>query len=77
MSDLMHDLEVWRAYIDDVLCITKETFQDHLSKLREVLHCLRKTGLKVNLKKSFISKIELEYLRYWITSASIKPLTKR
>ncbi len=50
MSDLMHDLEFVYAYIDDVLCITKDTFQDHLDKLCEVLCRLRKAGLKVNWK---------------------------
>ncbi len=62
MSDLMHHLEFVRAYIDDILCITKDTFQDHLSKLHEVLHHLRKAGLKVNLKKSFNVNTKLEYL---------------
>ncbi len=77
MLDLMHDLEFVRAYIDDILCITKDMFQDHLSKLREVLHHLRKAGLKVNLKKSFIANTKLEYLRYWTTRGGIKPLTKK
>ncbi len=52
-------------------------FQDHLSKLQKVLHCLRKAGLKINLKKSFIANTELEYLGYWITRSSIKLLTKK
>ncbi len=73
----MHDLDFVQAYIDDVLCITKDTFQDHLSKLHEVLHHLRKAGLKVNLKKSFIANTDLEYLGYWITRGSIKLLTKK
>ncbi len=53
----MHDFEYVQAHINDVLCITKETFMYHVSKLQEVLTSLRKVGLKVNLKKSFISKI--------------------
>ncbi len=59
MSDLMHDLEFVRAYIDDVLFITKDTFQDHLSKLNEVLHCLKKAGLKVNLKNLLLQTLSL------------------
>ncbi len=77
MSNLRHDPEFVRAYIDDVLCITKDAFQDHSNKLREVLHPLRKAGLKVNLKKSFIANTKLKYLRYWITRGSIKQLTKK
>ncbi len=62
MSDLMHDLEFVHAYIDDVLHITKDTFQDHLSKLREVLHCLRKAGLQVNLKSPLFQTLSLSTL---------------
>ena len=47
MSKLMVALEFVRAYIDDLLCITKGSLDDHLSKLRQVLIRLRCTGLKV------------------------------
>ncbi len=50
MSDLMHDLKFVPAHINDMLCITKDMFQDHLCKLHEVLSHLRKAGLKFNLK---------------------------
>ncbi len=77
MLDVMRDLEFVRAYINDMLCITKDTFTDHLNKLPEVLSRLRKAELQVNLKKSFIAHTELEYLGYWITHSGIKPLTKK
>jgi hypothetical protein len=37
MMDLMEALEYVRAYIDDLLVITRGTLEDHLEKLREVL----------------------------------------
>ncbi len=37
MSDLMDGLEFVRAYIDDLLCITKGDFDDHLRKLEIIL----------------------------------------
>ena len=77
MSDLMQGLEYVRAYIDDILCLTSGDYDDHLSKLREVLVRLRDAGLKVNIKKSFFAKAELEYLGYWITRSGISPLTKK
>ncbi len=73
----MYNLDFVQAYIDDVLYLTKDTFQDHFSKLCEVLHCLRKDGLKVNLKKFFIAHTEIKYLGYWITRGGIKLLTKK
>jgi len=39
-----------------------------------VLHRLEKAGLKVNGKKSFFAKFELEYLGYWITREGVKHL---
>ena len=33
MNELLHDLEFVRTYIDDLLIVTNETFQDHLDKL--------------------------------------------
>jgi hypothetical protein len=74
MSELFDGLEFVRTYIDDLLCLTKGSFEDHLEKLERVLQRLRQAGLKVNGKKSFFAKTELEYLGYWITRDGIKPL---
>ncbi len=49
--DLMEALEYVRAYIDDLLFITRGTLEDHIDKLREVLRRLREAGLKVNAAK--------------------------
>ena len=52
MMKLMESLEYVRAYIDDLLCISRESFEDHLEKLEEVLKQLHDAGLKVNADKS-------------------------
>jgi hypothetical protein len=52
MMDLMEALGYARAYIDDLLVITRGTLEDHLEKQREVLRRLRDAGLKVNAAKS-------------------------
>ena len=41
MSELMVALEFIQAYIDNLLCITKDSLDDHLSKLRQVVIRLR------------------------------------
>ena len=63
MMDLMEALEYVRAYIDDLLVITRGTLEDHLVKLGEVLRRLREAGLKV----------KIEYLGYILTRGGIKP----
>ena len=45
MSELMVALEFVRTYLDDLLCITKASLDDHLDHLRLVLTRLREVGL--------------------------------
>ena len=45
MSELFYGLDMVRAYIDDVLVITKINFEDHLKALDEVLQKLAEAGL--------------------------------
>ena len=77
MNELLHDLEFVRAYIDDLLIVTNETFQDHLDKLDRVLTRLGRARLKINATKSFFCQHELEYLGYWITRYGIQPIPKK
>eukprot|EP00804_Cyclotella_cryptica_P018017 CCRYP_008298-RA/>CCRYP_008298-RA protein AED:0.45 eAED:0.45 QI:0/0/0/0.5/0/0/2/0/240 len=57
MMELMAALEFVRAYIDDLLCITKGTLEDHLAKLELVLSRLQDANLKsilaLTLPKNF------------------------
>eukprot|EP00957_Ditylum_brightwellii_P132290 10087349-Ditylum_brightwellii.AAC.1 len=46
MGDSFADLENVRAYIDNLLVLTKGSLEDHLAKLNEVLARLTKAGLK-------------------------------
>ena len=66
MSELMEGLEFARTYLDDLLCITKGTFYDHLEKLDLILARLARAGLKVNANKSAFCQEQLEYLGYLI-----------
>ena len=77
MSSLMQGLEYVRTYIDDLLVITKGSYEDHLNKLETVMDKLSEAGLKVNANKSFFDKSELEYLGFWLTREGIKPLAKK
>ena len=77
MGDLFADLETVRAYIDDLLIVTKGDWQDHLDTLETVLQRLRKAGLKVNVNKSFFAKHDLEYLGFHISRNGIQPLKSK
>ncbi len=73
MSELMESLEFVRAYLDNLLCISKLSLEDHLEKLEEVLRQLYNAGLKVNAAKSTFYALEIEYLGYVLTRDGIKP----
>jgi hypothetical protein len=77
MSELMETLEYVRAYLDDLLCISKLSLEDHLGKLEEVLRQLRDAGLKVNAAKSTFCALEIEYLGYILTRDGIKPQSNK
>ena len=51
MNEIFVGFEYVRAYIDDLLIITKGDLEDHLEKVKQVLHRLQEKGLKVNANK--------------------------
>jgi hypothetical protein len=73
MSELMESLEYVRAYIDDLLCISKLSLEDHPAKIEEVLRRLCDAGLKVNAEKLTFCAVEINYLGYVLTRDGIKP----
>ncbi len=77
MGNLMATLEYVRAYIEDLLFITKGSLNDQLDKLKQVFIRLRNAGLKINAIKSVFCAQETEYLGYILTSGGIKTQPKK
>ncbi len=77
MLELMESLEFVRVYLDNLLCISKLSPEDHLEKLEEVLRQLCNAGLNVNATKSTFCALEIEYLGYVLTRHSIKPQSNK
>ena len=73
MNGLFSDLEYVLAYIDDLLVLTTDSFEDHLEKLDGVLQRLRDAGLQVNAAKSNFAATEIEYLGYTLSREGISP----
>ncbi len=73
MGNLMATLEYVRAYIDNLLVITKDSLDDHLDKLKQVFIRLCDAGLKISATKSIFCAQETEYLGYILTRGGIKP----
>ena len=77
MNGLVGDLEYARAYLDDLLCLTCDSFENHLDKLETLLFRLESSGLKVNVQKSVFCTDQIEYLGFYITRDEIKPIDKK
>ena len=77
ISDLFHDLDWVRGYIDDILITSTGDYADHLAKVDLVLARLEKVGFRARLQKCFFAQTELEYLGYWLTCEGIQPQPKK
>jgi hypothetical protein len=77
MLELMEDLEYVQAYLDELLCISRSSLEDHLKKLEEVLRRLCNAGLKVNAEKLTFCILKIEYLGYILTRDGIKPQSNK
>ena len=75
--DLLGDIEGVRTYIDDILCISKGTFAEHLDQLKEIFNRFKQAGLKVNAPKCSFGLKEIPYLGYIITMDGLKPDPKK
>jgi Reverse transcriptase (RNA-dependent DNA polymerase) len=73
MLTLMFGLEFARAYLNDLLVVSKDTFESHLIHLEEVSTRLASAGLKINASKSHFCCDELEYLGYSLTGEELDP----
>ncbi len=74
--ELMESMEYVRAHLDDLLChlcISKNSLEDYLQKLEEVLRQLHKVGFKVNAEKLTFCAFEIKYPGYVLTRNGIKP----
>ena len=77
MNELLGHLPYVRCYIDDVLVITRGTWEEHCEALATVLKILLQTGLRVNAAKSFFGRAELEYLGFIVNREGIRPVPNK
>ena len=64
-------------YIDNLLLVTKGSFEDYLRDLDTFLEKIETAGLKINATKSNVAAHELEYLGYWISMGGIQLLDSK
>ena len=67
MSELFVGLDTVRVYIDELLHVTKSSWTEHLTVLKEMFTRLQKAGIKVNTRKSWFGAHKFDYLGYHVT----------
>ena len=61
------------VYIDDILIITKGTFEQHMEAVKEVLVKLLNVSIQLNVDKSHFETTKVDYLGYIINRRDITP----
>ena len=77
MSELFIGLDTVRVYIDDLLHVTKGSWTEHLSILKEMFTRLQKAGLKFNIRKSCFGAHKFDYLGSHVTHDGVMPIRNK
>jgi hypothetical protein len=77
MSNLFVNLPEVIVNIDDILVITKGSFQEHLKVLEEALCRLARHRLKVHADNSKFCRFETEFLGFILCREGIHPQEKK
>ena len=77
ICQLFEDLDTVKAYMDDLLVVTRGTYKEHLQELEIVMERLAQAGLKCKIDKCLFCQPEIEYLGYIITREGVKPQPKK
>ena len=64
---------ICEPYIDDVLCFSKDTFEDHVMKLDVILERLEEQGIKLRAEKCVFGKKEVRYLGRLVSAEGYRP----
>ena len=51
MNQLLHKIQNTFAFIDDIIVVTKGTYEQHMAKVEEVMKTLDEAGIALKLEK--------------------------
>ena len=77
MSELFIGLDTVHFYIDELLYVTKGSWTEHITVLKEIFTHLQKDGLKVNARKSCLGSEKFDNLGYHVTCDGVMPIPKK
>ena len=74
---IFEDLDTVKAYMDDLLVVTRGSYIEHLNELEIVMKRLTQVGIKCKIDKYLFCHPEIEYLGYIITREGVNPQPKK
>ena len=77
MSEVFVGLDTVRVYINELLHVTKVSWTEHITVIKEMSTRLQEAGLKVNARKSCFGAHKFDYLSYHVTRDSVIPIQKK
>ena len=77
MDAIFSDNENIFCYIDNILLVTHNVFEDNLQQLDEILLRLRNHNVQVHIEETFLAAKSFDYLGYRHTQDGIKPQEKK
>ena len=77
VDDLIGDIKVVKTHIDDILVFGRDSFENHIDRLKIIFGRLRDAVLKVNVPKCSFGWKDIPYLCYVMIREGIKPEPKK
>ena len=65
------------AFIDDILVVTRGSKQEHLVKVKEVLHRLDEANVGLKLEKCNFAAESIEWVGYKLTQSGVEPINSK
>ena len=62
------------VWLDDIICVTNGTIDEHEREVREVLTKLQNAGYRASERKTELFKQEITWLGYRINQSGVKPI---
>ena len=77
MDQLLHNIQNTFAFIDDILVVTKGTYEQHMTKVEEVVKTLHEAGIRLKLEKCKIAQKKTAWLGYTLSESGVEPLDEK
>ena len=65
------------VWLDDIVCVTNGSIEDHEKEVREVLIKLQNAGYRASEKKTELFKKDLTWLGFFINENGVKPIKEK